>query len=78
VDADRVQAASGEEGSADTGVVSVDPDNAAGRRVGVVRAASGFGDMPTSVPSPAIPGTGAVICWSFRTKPVVCAYAGRL
>jgi hypothetical protein len=47
VDADGVQAASGKAAeSADTGVVSVGFANAAGRRLGVARAASGLGDTP--------------------------------
>jgi len=47
VDAGGVQAASGKaEGSADTGVVSADPDNAAGRRLGAAGAARQLGDTP--------------------------------
>jgi len=47
VDADGVQAASGKaEESADTGVVSVDSANAAGRRLGAVRAAEDPRDTP--------------------------------
>jgi hypothetical protein len=47
VDADGVQMASGKaEESADTGVVSVGFSNAAGRHLGVVRAASRLRDTP--------------------------------
>jgi hypothetical protein len=45
VDADGVQVASGKaEGSAEAGYIGSIPDNAAGRRLGVARAASELGD----------------------------------